>query len=1100
MADFLPPVTALLEASVDQFLEKMGVAKESLSALTDEPTTVDVRANTDDADAKIDRFDEKLAAIPNDERVKVDVDTAEADAKLDELKRKADSASGRDGSGDGLSGIVTAALTLGPALVPLAGVATGAILTIGGAFAAAGAGLGAFGLAAGKSLTTVEAQAKKTLTDWQNSMQSIVAPVIEKFGQLVAPALAAITPLVSAIVPALSGVASGLANAFASPALHQFVAFLASQAGPAISAFSGFFGDVLTGIGGMLEQTGPLLADFEGALGRIGGDIASFGTSQTFQSFVAYIQQNLPLVKRTLDDVGKAVGDIVKAAAPLGTDVLKALDKFARIISDISSHDPKLLTAGIAIAGIAAAASKLGGYVKSVYDMAAAIGALAGAETGADAAADANPFGLIVLAIAAVAAAAYEIHKHWNAIWADIKQWTADAVSFIKAKFSDLENAFPPLRDAADYVRDHWRNAWDDIENDVQTAIDKMKPVFDRIVTDVEDAFNKVKGFIQNNWPATLLFLVNPIAGTVLLIKSHLADIVAEFKKLPGQIGDALATGNEDLAKAGVGMMAGLYVGLYQGRNLILGWFKTLAQDSGQAIASSNEFMIKAGSNMDLALYKGLFDGRGQILGWFKTLVQGIIETSVDLPAWGLRILAGMEAGLYTGKSKLLNFFLQLPAEISTALGSVETWLLKAGADVIGGFLKGVGLSDPQLTAWFKNLPARILADLANPASWLLGVGLTAIDGLLAGVENAATNLWTWFTNLPTRILGLVASAGTWLLATGVAVISGFLTGGIIPAAASVWSWFTSLPGRIEGLVASAGSWLLSAGEAVIRGFLNGITSAVSSVTSYLGGLRDQVTSPFSDAIGWLYGAGQSIVQGLVAGIESEAGSVASSIAHLAEEASGVGAIISAIKAASPSKLYAEVGKFIPQGLAQGITDNLDVVTAALVSMAQKTGEAEEVKSILGINSPSTKFATEVGLPIVLGIAAGISSGAASIQKALVGVLNAPGINLGSIASNGAASMQKALFGVLNAAPGLNLGLGGWAAANAALPPYQPPTVTLPGLVHMDSSTGAAPAVAGGGGDLVMQLDGATLARVAGPQLRTWLLQTKRSTVNLGLS
>jgi hypothetical protein len=133
-------------------------------------------------------------------------------------------------------------------------------------------------------------------------------------------------------------------------------------------------------------------------------------------------------------------------------------------------------------------------------------------------------------------------------------------------------------------------------------------------------------------------------------------------------------------------------------------------------------------------------------------------------------------------------------------------------------------------------------------------------------------------------------------------------------------------------------------------------------------------------------------------------------------------------------------------------------------------------KSLLHIGSPSKVFADEVGAMIPAGIAQGIDAAHGLINSALASALNPGTLNLKATASVTASALnfpQQIVSSLANT--GQTSPLTGISASSPAAP----------------TSTQTAP---GGGGDLVLQLDGTTLARLAGPAIQTWLLQRQRVT------
>jgi phage-related protein len=193
-----------------------------------------------------------------------------------------------------------------------------------------------------------------------------------------------------------------------------------------------------------------------------------------------------------------------------------------------------------------------------------------------------------------------------------------------------------------------------------------------------------------------------------------------------------------------------------------------------------------------------------------------------------------------------------------------------------------------QILNFFEALPGRVVGFLKNAGKWLLGIGGDILHGLLDGIEGAGHLLWDWFVGLPVKILQLAAQAGMWLLGKGEDLIGG-LWNGIVNAAEKVWDWLGSLPRLLLQFTADADRWLLNVGSDIIHGLWNGITGA-------FGWLKDKIKGLGGDIIGWAKDA---------------------------------------LSIFSPSKRMAdEVGKFIPLGIAKGITDNAHYAKNAMNTLA----------------------------------------------------------------------------------------------------------------------------------------------------------------------
>jgi hypothetical protein len=87
-----------------------------------------------------------------------------------------------------------------------------------------------------------------------------------------------------------------------------------------------------------------------------------------------------------------------------------------------------------------------------------------------------------------------------------------------------------------------------------------------------------------------------------------------------------------------------------------------------------------------------------------------------------------------------------------------------------------------------------------------------------------------------------------------------------------------------------------------------------------------------------MYQAGVQAAQGLAAGLKSQLSSVDAAITKMADSITA--AIKKALKIRSPSLVFAEIGGYLPQGLAQGVDAESAVAESAVARMAARTAGA----------------------------------------------------------------------------------------------------------------------------------------------------------------
>jgi len=223
-------------------------------------------------------------------------------------------------------------------------------------------------------------------------------------------------------------------------------------------------------------------------------------------------EKNAGSLKEQMEKLKTTVED---DATKWGTILLPALEKvlgvLLKVFGFIMDHKPILIALGVVVGGI---------LVASFYAWAASLFAAGGALEFL-----AGPIGLIVLAIAAIGIAVYELYTHWTTVWSAIKQ--------------AAEVVWDAIKTAAGDVWHFLDNIWHSIENDATTI------------------WNDVWGFLQHVW--TLIKTVFENTSIIGLLLGHWTqiksdaeqiwgDIVSFFEGIPGKIVGAMDTLGSDIA------------------------------------------------------------------------------------------------------------------------------------------------------------------------------------------------------------------------------------------------------------------------------------------------------------------------------------------------------------------------------------------------------------------------------------------------------------------------------------------------------------------------------------------------------------------------
>lgn len=239
----------------------------------------------------------------------------------------------------------------------------------------------------------------------------------------------------------------------------------------------------------------------------IGPLIIIFGTLTTsLGSIIGLFAKMIPAIvggtTATISAVAAKLSDVAVTATLTGLYIQDAIVKAASTVKTVAMTVAQTAWNGIAMAG--AVAAKV---------LSSAVALMTG------------PFGLAVVAIAAIIAIGILLYKNWDTVKEKAKQLGA----FVSGKFNELKSN----------VSIAWNNIKESISNAITGAKDKVSTVVNSIKSSVSNAFNSVKSGVSNTWNAIKTAITTPInaakdaVGTAISkIKGFFSGLRLKFPKI----------------------------------------------------------------------------------------------------------------------------------------------------------------------------------------------------------------------------------------------------------------------------------------------------------------------------------------------------------------------------------------------------------------------------------------------------------------------------------------------------------------------------------------------------------------------------------------
>lgn len=349
----VPSFAGIQSAIEEQFTELGETAAEVFNKALGEGTA---NASLGPSDASVAEQGERSAGIYADAftaridaaspSIRVGVDGAEAVGELGALEAAADGASGEGGKG-GLSGLSSlfddlpdfispaniAIAGLATALIPVAGLAAGALATLPTVLAGIATGVGAIALAAPALETAVKSTFGPLVTSFKPLVDQAILPAFQSGLNALVPVFQSLEPFIldaaTGIGKFVTGIAQMLSSSKGLTDLNAIFSAGSSFMKEMGTAATTLFGALLTGS----AAAAPILKTIGDEADHLVTSFAHWVQTGGFTGFLKWLKGNGQSIVNDVIGIGSAVGKLVVELEPVGQFVLTIITA----IGDLSS-------------------------------------------------------------------------------------------------------------------------------------------------------------------------------------------------------------------------------------------------------------------------------------------------------------------------------------------------------------------------------------------------------------------------------------------------------------------------------------------------------------------------------------------------------------------------------------------------------------------------------------------------------------------------------------------------------------------------------------------------------------------------------------------
>lgn len=317
---------------------------------------------------------------------------------------------------------------------------------------------------------------------------------------------------------------------------------------------------------------------------------------------------------------------------------------------------------------------------------------------------------------------------------------------------------------------------------------------------------------------------------------------------------------------------------------------------------------------------------------------------------------------------------------IQNSLGITGTTAVEAASTLSGSFAS--------MKAAFNNFIGYLVIgeDIKPYIKQLVQTAATFLfNNLLPAIGNIITSLPSALVTFVTTALPIIAEQGKRMIDAVISGINGGFPSMIGSGAEGVTNFITGMVNNLPNVITGIGDIItnlleaildampefLAKGAEIIQNLVSGITSKLPDIVTSAINIITKIASTIIKNLPQIISGGIKIISSLLAGIIK---AIPALVAGLPKVAKAITSYFGKIN-------WGSVGKAIISGIAKGIIGAISILKDAVVSAAKSA--LNEIKSFLGINSPSRVFRDQVGKMMGLGIAEGITGEENAVNEAV---------------------------------------------------------------------------------------------------------------------
>ena len=359
-----------------------------------------------------------------------------------------------------------------------------------------------------------------------------------------------------------------------------------------------------------------------------------------------------------------------------------------------------------------------------------------------------------------------------------------------------------------------------------------------------------------------------------------------------------------------------------------------LGNDLTEPINNVVNSLVGAAQNIMPVIANVVSAGIPAVLNAVLQLLPMLLAYAPQIIATGGQLVADLLLGIAQALPTLIPQAVQAVLTIVQGLISAIPNIIAAAAELLTGLVQGLLDAIPLIVEALPQIWNTICDTLLTSIPLIIQTGITLFTALIGALPQIITTIVAILPDIINNIINTIISLLPVIINAGITLFTALIDNLPTIISAIVQAIPTIIVSIVSALMNNLPT-IINAGITLFVALVQALPQIISFLVGVIPNIISSLIKGFADNKGQFAEAGKNLLLGLGDGIKNAVSAVVQKAKDAAQDV--VDAIKKKLGIASPSRVMMEVGGYVDEGLAVGISDNTKSVQKAMSNLTSAT-------------------------------------------------------------------------------------------------------------------------------------------------------------------